>query len=191
MNPFDNGKAYTQCKLNGVLLPGKVVVSGASSKRKWDVVAGQGDDGATVKGGNEDISKFKLAVQMWEPAQFDAFERDIRPMLAKPAKGKKAPALEIDHPELAKLEIRRIVVEEVHELTVADESGLFQYEIDVLQYRPAKPATLLKAKAGEFDFGFGNGKPPRELTENEQIVAKLTEQAQKLRTGEDKSGLFD
>jgi hypothetical protein len=188
LDPFRNAKAYRQCKLNGVLLPGKCIVTGASSKRKWDVVAGQGDDGASVKGGNEDISKFKLAVQMWKPEQFDDFERDIRPMLKKPPQGQKPKALEIDHPELAKLEIRRVVPEEISQLENATEDGLYQYVIDLIQYRPAKPASVLKAK-GEDKPG-GGQKPEKPKSAAQLQIEANNEKIKNLKSGKDKSTLF-
>lgn len=188
MDPFRNAKAYTQCKLSGVLLPGKCLVSGASDKRKWDVVAGQGTDGATVKGGNQDIAKLKLAVQMWEPAQFDAFESDIRPMLKKPAQGQKPTALEIEHPELAKLQIRRVVVEQVGMLTTADDSGLFQYEIDLIEYKPAKPASLLKAKGN--DTPGGKEKPEKPKRAAQIQIENNNQKIKNLRNGTDASTLL-
>lgn len=176
MDPFRNSLAYVIAKLNGVTMPGKVVISGLSDKRKWDIAAASGDDGATIKGGGaSELAKFKMQIQMWEPWQFDDFEANVRPLLAK-SKGKQTTALEIEHPECAKLDVRRVVVEEISQLIVVNEEGLFAYEVDFLQYAPAKPKAFLKAKGDDTPGGGPEKKPEKELTEKQKMIVQLTKQ---------------
>jgi len=149
MDPFRNGEAYESAKLGGVQLPGKVVVQGLASPRKWDDQAGPGTSGATSKYAGPGIAEFTIQVQMWEPAQFDAFERDVRPIIAEPLPNVRPSALDFEHPDAAKLGIKRCVVTNVSQTQVFDEGGLFGFTISMKQFRPPKPVQVLKAKGDD------------------------------------------
>lgn len=185
MDPFRHPQAYFSCRINGIKLPGKCVFSGANSANQWDVVQGQGTDGASVKGGAKKLDPFSLFDQLWLPEHFDFFDGVIRPMLERRPTGKEQPkALEVEYPELAKLGILRVVKAEIGMLETVDDTGLFQYPIKLQPYVAPKPAPVLKAKGDPDAPGAGEKqKAARAKTANEiqieRLTAKLNEEANK------------
>lgn len=174
VNPITHADAYDAFRLGPATWTGKVEVVGASDAREWEKVKGQGTAGATTKYAGEGLAEFGVRFYCWEPEHFDAFERDIRPQLAKPKPNVKPKALEVDYPELAKIGIRRVVCTNVGTLEVADESGLYFYLVSFLQFRPPKPVQVLKAKqdGGPED----KAKPDKPLDARDQLIQQLTVQ---------------
>lgn len=174
LNPISDPEAYDTFGIGPAVWSGKVEVVGAGDPREWDKVKGQGTSGATTKYTGDGLPEFGVRFYMWEPEHFDAFERDIRPLLAKPKPNQKPKALEVDYPELAKLGIRRVVVTNVGQLEVGDDSGLYFYTVSFLVFRPAKPVQVLKAKqeGGTED----KGKPDKPLEPRDVLIQQLTQQ---------------
>ena len=178
MDPFRNGEAYQSAKLGGVKLPGKVIVAGLSSPRKWDEQQGQGTAGATTKYAGPGLSEATIQCQMWEPAQFDAFERDVRPLIREPLPNVRPSALDFEHPDAQALGVKRVVVTNVSQLETYDESGLYGYTISVKQFRPPKPVQVLKAK-GDDPNNPGGSNPNAPEDENTKLIKELTKQLEK------------
>ncbi len=175
MDPFRNGEAYHSAKLGGVQLPGKVIVAGLSSPRKWDEQQGQGTAGATTKYSGPGLSDGTIQVQMWEPEQFDTFERDVRPLLREPLPNVRPSALDLEHPDAQALGMKRVVVVNVSQLETYDESGLYGYTISVKQFRPPKPVQVLKAK-GDDPNNPGGSKSDTPEDERSKLVRELFKQ---------------
>lgn len=173
VNPISNPEAYDCFALGGVRWPpiefeGKIDLDGASSPRTWDKVASQGTTGATLKYNGAGLAEFKVKAYLWEPRHFDAFERDLRPMLRRPKEGVKGTAYSWQHPETDKLEIRRVVVSDCSQLRPDGDAGLYYYEISLTEYRPPKPVRVLKVAAGE-----STDKPAKPKTERERQLDGL------------------
>lgn len=174
INPITHPDAYDTFRIGPATWTGKVEVVGAADLREWEKVKGQGTAGATTKYAGEGLAEFGVRFYCWEPEHFDAFERDVRPQLAKPKANVKPKAVEVDYPELAKIGVRRVVVVQVGTLEIADDSGLYFYLVSFMQFRPPKPIQVLKAKqeGGPED----KGKPEKPLEPRDVLIQELTRQ---------------
>ncbi|NUP11215.1 MAG: hypothetical protein HOW73_34650 [Polyangiaceae bacterium] len=174
MNPIRNSEAYYEARLNAVQMPGKVVVQGLGDPRNWEVVQGQGTEGASLKYTGTGLPEFTMQVQMWTDAQFDFFESNVRPLLKKPQKGQKPKALDFDSPHAVECDCRRVVVKNVSQLETYDESGLEGYTISLQKWAPLKPVQVLKAKGG--DPNDPSKKPGAPLDGQDLLIMELTKQ---------------
>lgn len=172
MNPIANPDAYDTFRCGGRTWRGKVDVTGAADLFKWEKVAGQGFSGATSKYAGTELCDFQVKFYCWETKHFDQFEAEFRPLFAEPPKGKKAVALDVEHPELVKLKIRRAVATKVGQLEIQDPSGLYFYPVDFSKFGPPKPVQVLKAKGAEG----GPDDPSQALSYNQAMIQELTRQ---------------
>lgn len=171
-NPLTNPELYDRCTLNGVLCPGLCKVEGASQPREWDKVLGLGQIGVATKLKQIGVAEFTLRVFLWEPKHFDDFEAKIRPILAVPKSRSNIRAIDIDTPELVKLDIKKVVVQNVAQLEETDPSGLYCYPISLLQFKKPRAIALLKA-SGQGD---DPSKPAQPLDPQDIMIAQLSKQ---------------
>ena len=118
--------------------PGRCIIKGASSPRKWNVNDGFGQTGASVVFGGEKLSSFEIELQFWEPEHLDEWQ-DFKSLCEKPPTGTIPKALDIYHPILADLKITSVVVEDRTQLDLIDETGLWSTTIKFIQYKKPRP----------------------------------------------------
>ncbi len=165
--------------LAGVPSPGKAVVRGASSPRKWDVQAGYGLTGATVIFNGEGLAQFDVDIYVWEPEHFIQWEPFAKLTLENPPLGARPTSMSIQHPMLNSppLKITQVVVTNVTQWEPSDETGEWMRTISFLQYRKAKPA-LVKPLEGPPGSPV-NVEPPVDpellmIKANSEQIAKLS-----------------
>lgn len=126
--------------LNGFRSPGKAIVAGATTPRKWDQRPGYGFTGATVFYTGQGLAEFTVTLELWDPREWQDWWAFAR-VLEKEPIGKRAAALKISHPLLtrAPLNITDVVVTDVSQWE-QDDDGLWTCTISFLEYRPPKPA---------------------------------------------------
>ena len=130
--------------LAGTPSPGKAVVRGASSPRKWDIQAGYGLTGATVIFNGEGLAQFDVDFYAWEPEHFVLWEVFAKLTLENPPIGARPTSMSIQHPALNSppLKITQVVVTNVTQWDLSDETGEYMRTVSFLQYRKAKPALV-------------------------------------------------
>lgn len=155
MNPFDHAEAYAGCVIGGAKSPGQVKLSGFERAVDWDVKKGGGEDGAsTVRQGKPPAKgtlTFELAkdpvLGIDEFEEWDAFEPTLSSTYDKAA----PQALDIYHPDLARLQITAIVVESIGQM-VHDGKGGATVAVKVLEYRPPKKKAVGRSKGSKGGF---------------------------------------
>jgi len=141
-NPIDDAEVYSVIVLAGVTSPGHVTLSGAALKNRWEEKAGDGQDGDTSTLKGRANAHFTCTFELWdEPSRgidhfagWDAF----LPMLHASTAVEPLAALDIYHPDLARLKIGAVQVEEIGQLK-HDGIGGATVELKLLEFRPPKP----------------------------------------------------
>jgi len=154
-NPLRDAEvdAWDTALLANIPNPGLVVVSGATSPRKWDEAAGTGTSGATLRWTGDGLPEFEARVSVWTPEQFEEWDRTWGPLTARTEPGQKPLAFDWRHPATDDLKIRSVVVLDLTQWEQV-EDGLWQRTVKLKQYRkpaPAlgKPAAAAANEAGE------------------------------------------
>jgi hypothetical protein len=127
--------------MGGQKSPGSARIRKAGDPRTWDVRKGYGFSGAYAVFTGDDLSKFSIDFALWTPDQFDDW-RDFAKVLAKPTTAKaRTKAIGIYHPVLRvpPLNIKAVVVLDCSQFDV-DETGLWMCSVDLMVFRPPKPA---------------------------------------------------
>jgi hypothetical protein len=181
MDPFRHSDAYFTCRMNGIEVPGETILSGALMSTKFDETAGTGTSGAGLKHVGDELSPLTMEVRLWLPSHFDAFESKIRPIIRRPPVGQTPSPIDIEHPELQKLDLRRFVVTKIYQLERVETSGIFAYKIDFKQHSPPK-AIGVGNVTGKQDANDGEGGAKEKPTDPqdaaiEKLTAKLEEQS--------------
>lgn len=129
----------------GTPTPGRATVIGGNSPRKWDERGGHGLAGASTIYTGDQLAKFKVQIDLWEPEHFVLWKA-FSPIVKKPPKGVKPIALDVIHPVLSDIDITQAVVVDRSQLTQI-EDGLWSTTIDFLQYRKPMPVLAKPAQA--------------------------------------------
>lgn len=130
--------------LGGFPSPGKCVVRGAGSPRKWDVRDGYGITGATSVFMGESLASFDVDIYCWEDHHFIAWPIWAKLTLANPPIGARPTSQSIKHPQLndPPLTIDQVVVTNVTQWEDVDDTGLWMRTISFLQYREGRFALV-------------------------------------------------
>lgn len=158
--------------LAGARSPGIAVVSGA--KRKFDYQVNQPKfmDGARILYANRPLITFDVTLQLCDLDDLVALEA-WRPIVdAVPTPRKPARALDIIHPLLTPLQIKKVLVEEVGQLTQSD-LGMWSMVIRFLEWRGMPTQALSKvteSKAAPLD------PVEKQILTNSQEIQRLSEQ---------------
>lgn len=131
--------------LGGFPSPGKAVVRGASSPRKWDIRDGYGLTGAVCVFMGEGLATFEVDIYCWEEFHFLQWPIWAKLTLANPPIGARPTSQSIKHPQLndPPLTIDQVVVTDVTQWEQdPDETGLWMRTIKFLQYRKPRPALV-------------------------------------------------
>jgi len=114
-------------------------VRGAGSPRKWDEQAGYGSDGASLKWTGDGLSEFTVTFQAWDETIFIAWDT-FREIVKKSPPNVQPKVLDIRHPTLEELDIHAVVVLDVSQWDVADDTGMWEKEVKLKVYRAPRPA---------------------------------------------------
>jgi hypothetical protein len=130
--------------LGGFPSPGKAVIRGAGSPRKWDVRDGYGLTGAVTVFMGEGLATFEVDIYCWEDHHFLAWPIWAKLTLANPPIGARPTSQSIKHPQLndPPLTIDQVVVTDVSQWEDIDETGYWMRTIKFLQYRKPRPALV-------------------------------------------------
>jgi hypothetical protein len=137
-NPLQIPTLYEKVVAGGLLSPGVAKVSGFSRSWDWDVKKAKGASGASTTLQGEGLAKGSIEFLLWRPEHFLEWET-FAEALVRGQKQKKIEALSVLHPDLQRLEIFSLVVEEIGGL-VDKGKGLYSIAVKFLEYRPPKPA---------------------------------------------------
>jgi hypothetical protein len=172
--PWREPLAYDQIEIAGRLWPGICRIANAEQLYKWQVNDAKGSDGATTTYQGGDIAKPKLVFVLWEGTddvggyvnyflEWDAFRPVLETSIPPPG-SKRAPiALAVKHPLFQHARIGAISLEKIGQPTPDGEGGM-TVEVDILDFRPPKPAGGTPLAAAEQAPG------ARPKTEIEQAV---------------------
>lgn len=140
-NPLRDAEvdAWDTALLANVANPGQIVVTGASSPRKWDEAAGTGTSGASLRWTGDGLAEFDAIVQVWTPEQFDEWDQTWGPLCARTEPGQKPKAYDWRHPATDELKIRSVVVLDLTQWEQV-EDGLWQRTVKLKQFRAPKAA---------------------------------------------------
>lgn len=140
-NAADNPELYEGIELAGVRSPGQVTLSGHDRAIGWDVKKGPGQTGATTNRTSEDPIEFVASFYLVKDdgqgiddfAAWESFLELARSTIA----GATPKALDIYHPDLARNDIKSVVLAKVHGV-VHDNVGGETHALSFLEYRPPK-----------------------------------------------------
>jgi len=141
-SPFAFEWLWNKLYVADVLTPGRVKITGHAMEVKWDIKAGDGQDGAsTTRKGLQPAAfttTFQLALDFEQNVdEFAEWDRFV-PILQASFVPENPSALTIYHPDLATLQIVSAVVKKIHGL-VHDGKGGATVKVDWLEYRPPRP----------------------------------------------------
>lgn len=152
--------------------PGIARVKGAGSPRKWDERGGYGLSGSTLVFTGTRLSEFDVQLLFTTPEDWAAW--DVwKPLVARPPSRVRPRALDIWHPWLEELEIKRVVVLDVLQPDEG-ETGEWTRTIKFKAFRAPK-LTLAKPEGSK-------SKPTDPV---DAYIEQLTGQFQRAARGED------
>lgn len=137
----DNPELYESIELAGVRSPGQVTLSGHDRTIGWDIKKGPGQKGASTNRTSEDPVEFTASFYLVKDEDlgvddFAAWESFLE--LAKSTIAGATPkALDIYHPDLARNEIKSVVLKKVLGV-VHDDTGGETHGLAFLEYLPPK-----------------------------------------------------
>lgn len=140
-NILDDPDLYEYIVLGGKRSPGIVTLSGHDRNDKWDVQAGQGNDGATTSRKGTDPAQFTASFYLSRDNSLsrDDFEfwPEFRALIDSTVAGASPKALAIYHPDLAANGISAVCRASVGGFTY-DEMGGATVVVKFIEYRPPK-----------------------------------------------------
>jgi hypothetical protein len=141
-NRQDNPELYDTIVLAGVRSPGVVTISGHDRQIGWDVKKGQGQSGASTTRTSEDPVEFTCTFYLVKDsaAGIDDFAEweDFLTVANSSIAAKDPKALDIYHPDLARVDIKSVVLRKIGGV-VHDGLGGETHTLTFLEYRPPKP----------------------------------------------------
>lgn len=125
--------------------PGLAEIVGASSPRRWDERESMGYSGAYLVYHGQNLSHFSVRLKLFTHAQWLDWHA-FKPIVARVPLGKRQRPVDITHPQLSDLGILAVVVEDVTQSELVDDTGIWQIEIKLIEYR--SPRMALAAAQG-------------------------------------------
>lgn len=167
----DNPELYESIVLAGVRSPGQVTLSGHDRKIGWDVKKGPAQTGATTSRTSEDpvefVASFYLvkddSLDIDDFADWETFLELAKSTIA----GATPKALDVYHPDLARNDIKSVVLSQIAGV-VHDDVGGETHALSFLEYRPAK-------KKGGTPSGSKSKASPSGIDPNDPDAAALAE----------------
>lgn len=181
-NPIDDVDAYTVIVLAGAQSPGHCVIDGAALTNRWEEKEGDGQDGdsTTLKGRKN--AHFTCTFELWdEPGlgvdHFVAWDI-FAELLKNSAKTTPLSALDIYHPDLARLGISAVQVEEIGQLK-HDGTGGATVAVKFLEYRAPKPKSGTPGGSASGPDGSKPGEEPDPNADAKRAIEEELAEARK------------
>lgn len=163
--------------LAGQRSPGVARVRPLSSPRKWDEKDGQGTSGASLVYQGDKLVHFEVAIELWEPEHFVAWDA-FRLLLRKAPEGVKPTALDLSHPFVDEHEVSAVVVEDLVGPEITDQ-GLTTWVVKFVQFRKPTPAQGKPGgSASQWTASQGGGADAK--SESDKQIEQLTKQVKEL-----------
>jgi len=144
-NPTTHPDLYRTLVVGGVSSPGTVVISQCDRSEEWEKQKPRGSHGSTTVHKGRNNSGFTATYFLATEEQLDLWDDYIR-LIRSTVNGTKPKALPCYHPDVARLGIVDVVLEN---------EGVFQHDgrggvtvsLKFIEYRPPKPKPVSKADA--------------------------------------------
>lgn len=137
--PWDVPEQWDTVFMMGIPTPGVARVKSAKRRYKWDAKETKGRSGATCTFQGEPLADIDVEVDLWTEEQivieWPVFLQVIMRSTTSPVPA----AMAVEHPALAMLEIRDVVVTDIRPLE-HEGGGLWRTGFSLLEYRVAVPA---------------------------------------------------
>lgn len=142
---------WSTVKLDGVQIPGLAEITGGAAGRKIDVKSPAGGDGAGITDRGLEPARFRIRVSLWTARHLEAWEQLVPRLNPRAGKGGLR-KVSIYHPALATIGVSEICIASIGALQPGGTAGVWQTEIECLQWQPysGKDATkkITKGAAG-------------------------------------------
>ncbi len=125
--------------IGGHMTPGIGEIVGLDSPRKWEEREGPGYSGATVFYRGLRLSHFSIRFRLYTEVDWSDWNAFAN-VVAKPPFGKRARALDIQHPQCQQNGVRAIVIENVLAPVMTSDDGEYTAELKVIEFRMPKSA---------------------------------------------------
>jgi len=152
-NWIESPQQWDTVTLQGVDLPGIAKVTGKLG-RKIDVNSPPGADGATLRDKGYDPARISVTLRMWTPEQFNSWEQTNLSLVAIRQQSQRT-ALEIVHPALNNLGVRRVYLETIGVLHEGGTRGVYETELTFIQFLPPtqRPTAAVQAQNNNSSLG--------------------------------------
>ncbi len=143
IDPETGAAQWNVLVVSGVETPGVVTLSGHDLKIGWDIQNPTGSAGGTTTRTKEPVKEFDAEFYLTnEPnanghSDFDHWDKFQKRLEAAVAPGKKPRALEIFHPDLARVHITSATVGSISGMTL-DKKGGGTIRVHFIEFRPPK-----------------------------------------------------
>jgi hypothetical protein len=128
--------------LSGQQSPGYCKISGFKRGNKWDTKRGKGAQGQNQTYTNKPGAEGEITFYLWTATHFAQWE-SFRPLfLYDPTKTTTLQAVQIDHPSLADLGIKRVVTQDISPI-YHDGAGLFYCVANLMEFDPPPPTSAV------------------------------------------------
>lgn len=127
--------------LDGVRSPGLFTFQNLKSSLKWDVLQGPGLSGGFPIYRGLKLAEFSAVMRLYDASDWAQFAL-YRKLLKRPAVGTRPKALRILHPILDLIDppIRSVVVTDWEPPAEPDDTGVFTFRVDFLEFRKPTPS---------------------------------------------------
>ena len=142
--PSQAREQWDRLTVGRLVAPGVVRLSGDGLKIGWDIQNATGTTGAITKRINEPLKEFDAEFELSDEigpdgtTDFDAWDAFEAMLKASVVKGKKPYALDIYHPDLARVGITAATLGSIG-LLVPDGKGGGKIKVHFLEFSPPKP----------------------------------------------------
>lgn len=164
---IDYSDLWSKIEVAGVMSPGVCRLSGYDRKHGWDVKNASGQDGGTTTRKGDPVGAITAQFELIKSPDgsiddykdWDAFQK----LLESTVSGSKPIALDIWHPDLARLGYKSVVLESISPVAPG-EDGKGVVTVKFIEYKPPKPkkpATTSGSDPGKDEFD-------KQLKEREQ-----------------------
>lgn len=159
-NPYVDSGPWGTAELGGLLLPGLILsIDGADRPEEWDVQKPtEKSGGATVWKGTKLADSIKIALALYDEAEFEGYNQ-LRRVL-RPEPGQKPPTHTIVNGIINFNEITRVSLRNIAAPKWEKSGGYWKGEITLIDFSPPKPAnTGAAGPAKPGSSGDGDDKP--------------------------------
>lgn len=159
INPFANAELWDVVQIGETTSPGICTVSGFKRTHGWEVKKGKGVKGSTITLNEFPPAEGTIKFLLWTPEHFVAWGA-FRPLFKYDPTKKTVNAVDIFHPALDDIEVRRVVCKDIGQVE-KEGPGLYSITVSLLEYNPPpkKNATSTPKASSNTSNSSGSGDP--------------------------------